>query len=704
MTGSLTAQMDYIFFLCGLSFVLLAVMVYTLGRRTSDGMPWRWLAGFGLLHGVNEWLDLLALSLGDDPRFIIIRLVLMAESFVCLLEFGRSATACLGRWSPGRWWALPLLALALLGGLAGAPGLDAGIRYALGLTGSLWSAWALWRYRDRPGFGRQPLAVAAVAMALYALATGLIAPKAPFFPASVLNQEAFQEFAGLPIQLLQGGLAAMMALAFWRFTEAEPRRATIEPGRGLHDRLVLPALILILIAGWAATEQVGRAVWREQADHLLSLARAGIAAVDERQVERLAGAESDLESPDYLRLKEQLTRLRAAATDARYYYLMRRVGGTVVFLVDSESPGSPDESLPGQVYEESTPLLLGVFDRGGFAIDGPATDRWGTWFSGLAPLVDEAGRTITVLGVDIAAGRWLELIARARLAPILITLLLSVLLLFLFGAWRRDRAALEALREREQRLGKIASQVPGVLYQLKMLPDGRMCFPYISEGIRWIFRLESDAVCDDAGAVFAIVHPDDRERVKESLAESARTLHQWKCEYRVLFTDGTVEWRYGNAAPQREPDGGVLWHGFITDITEQKQNEAVLNRARAAAEAANQAKSEFLANMSHEIRTPMNGVIGMTGLLLDSDLSTEQRQYAEIVRSSGEALLAIINEILDFSKIEAGKLDLETLDFDLRATLEDTVEMLAVGRRKGDERLIDPGALYAGPGPAGRFW
>ena len=187
----------------------------------------------------------------------------------------------------------------------------------------------------------------------------------------------------------------------------------------------------------------------------------------------------------------------------------------------------------------------------------------------------------------------------------------------------------------------------------------------------------ADAFGKSDADFFAPEHAREAAANERHIIESGQPL--LGKEERLVWPDGQVTWVSTSKLPLYDDEGRIIGtFGVSRDIGSQKSAAEALQAAKEAAETANRAKSAFLANMSHEIRTPLNAVIGMTELVLDSDLETSQREYLTMVRDSGEALLAVINDILDFSKIEAGKLELEPVEFPLRERLGDAMKPLGL--------------------------
>jgi two-component system, sensor histidine kinase and response regulator len=265
----------------------------------------------------------------------------------------------------------------------------------------------------------------------------------------------------------------------------------------------------------------------------------------------------------------------------------------------------------------------------------------------------------------------------------------------------RKRAE-EELREQQQFLRQVIDTDPSLIFVKDW--DGR--FTLVNKAMADVYGTTPEELVGKSDADFNA----NKEEVKYFLQADREVMKTLQTRYipeeSITDTDtGEVRWLQTIKVPLVSLTGEsrrVL--GVATDITERKLIYEELLEAKEQAEAANRTKSDFLANMSHEIRTPMNGVIGMTGLLLDTELSEEQLEYAETIRASGENLLTIINDILDFSKIEAGMLELEIIDFDLRNTVEEALELFAEqGHAKGLElaNLIVydlPEALRGDPG------
>jgi signal transduction histidine kinase len=196
------------------------------------------------------------------------------------------------------------------------------------------------------------------------------------------------------------------------------------------------------------------------------------------------------------------------------------------------------------------------------------------------------------------------------------------------------------------------------------------------------------------------MHPDDLPAIANALQARAG---DERVVFRVRHKNG--EWRWIESAGRLfSADGSTRVVGISRDITARIDLEAELQRAKEAAEAASHAKSEFLAHMSHEIRTPMNAIIGMTEIVLESELDPDARSHIAVVRSAAESLLRILNDVLDFSKIEAGHLRLDLVPLEPRLLVEEVVRTLDVNaRRKGVELIARvaagvPARLFGDPG------
>ncbi len=228
------------------------------------------------------------------------------------------------------------------------------------------------------------------------------------------------------------------------------------------------------------------------------------------------------------------------------------------------------------------------------------------------------------------------------------------------------RQAELALQESESRFQKIALSSPGAIYILVRRLDGSAYFEYASSAFEDIYEVSIKQLLENFNIYKALIHPDDLTGYQEAVTYSMENLSPLKHSWRIITPTQKLKWVQVNSRNECRDNGDIAWYGVMLDITDLKQSEIALEKAKEVAESATKAKSQFLANMSHEIRTPMNGVLGMAELLATTDLTEDQQDILQTIRDSGDALLVLINDILDFSKIESGMLQLEEHPFVLK--------------------------------------
>jgi two-component system sensor histidine kinase/response regulator len=255
---------------------------------------------------------------------------------------------------------------------------------------------------------------------------------------------------------------------------------------------------------------------------------------------------------------------------------------------------------------------------------------------------------------------------------------------------RRDcterKLAEEKVRVNEERYRVILEQIGEGYFEVDL--NGR--YQFFNDGYCRMLRCSPSDILGQSYK--KIVPPEQISLIQEIFRKVHQTGEPVKSfEYDTVRLDGSAAFVEQSISLKKDAHGQpVGFHVIVRDISERKRTEQELAAAKEAAEAANRAKSTFLATMSHEIRTPMNGILGMTELVLDTDLAQEQREHLGLVKSCAESLLSIINDVLDFSKIEAEKLELESIPFDLRESLGETMKALSFrADQKGLELIYD---------------
>lgn len=418
-------QMDYIYFFYGLSFIIMAIACFTMSKAKYQLLPWKWLITFGLIHGLNEWLDMIAFLTGGSDTFTIVRTLVMILSFIALFEFGRSGLQKIHGKGPGAWLVILLTGVLVFSAwwFGEISMLNPMGRYLLGFPGSLLTAVVLIKAAklQEKQAAKTHLFISGMIFGLYAVCTGLIVPKADFFLANLINDRAFFDTFGFPIQLIRGLCATTVAIsmALWSAYTRETSVDDVgtEQVRVSYVRWMVFTLVAMVSIGWVGTNALEKYGENIALSNLLYRVSTAESVISHDKIVNVIDATDPTTVADYHVIKQQLADILKPNKDCTYLYLVGLQGNKPYILLDFIQASRPWKPLFTSAYLEVI-LADGIDKPGAFY------HREEGVIHTIAPVMDNySGEKFAFFGMDIDEHQlWIDEIAVFRLAGIVITM------------------------------------------------------------------------------------------------------------------------------------------------------------------------------------------------------------------------------------------------------------------------------------------
>ncbi|HBX52835.1 MAG TPA: hypothetical protein DEH02_17355 [Bacteroidales bacterium] len=382
-------------------------------------------------------------------------------------------------------------------------------------------------------------------------------------------------------------------------------------------------ILIILLCGFVMFSITGKNVGSVLKIDQIQLSQVISSFLRPSYIENLTATSKDYSNEYYNQLKDRFIWIQNHHPDIRYIYLIGKKDNKYFFYLDSEADRfkrkkeSKPLAEPGEIYEDYPPELEQTFLTKRPVSVGPYTDKWGSFISAFIPILDTKGNIIAISGIDMLASEWYQTIWKSQLKIIIITVLICFIY-FLIILYFRYRKKIEIRLEETNTI--LEQKVQERTKELQSINEN------------------------------LVIEIQIREKVEKDLIEKERKLKMQNEEY--LSLNEELKESYNR----------------IEDINKE------LKKEKEKTEESDRLKSAFLANISHEIRTPMNGILGFAELLKDPGFSaTEKKEFIELIQSSGNQLLSIINDVIDISKIEAGQVSVQLLETNINYLLEDVI-------------------------------